>query len=91
MAEHVSDIAAEEAADNDDIGDEGGPDDLGRHCRRLGTPFHQAANKSTRDFMSLVEPSSSASNVRSSAEFGALQKEVEELRAKVRVLEKKAR
>ena len=46
-------------------------------------------NKSTRDFMSLVEPSSSTAAVRSSAEFGALQKEVEELRAKVRVLEKK--
>lgn len=46
-------------------------------------------NKSTRDFMSLVEPSSSNAAVRSSAEFGALQKEVEELRAKVRVLEKK--
>ena len=46
-------------------------------------------NKSTRDFMSLVEPSSSTAAVRSSAEFGALQKQVEELRAKVRVLEKK--
>ncbi|SNX85167.1 related to Dynactin 1 [Melanopsichium pennsylvanicum] len=46
-------------------------------------------NKSTRDFMSLVEPSSSSATLRSSAEFGALQKEVEELRAKVRVLEKK--
>lgn len=46
-------------------------------------------NKSTRDFMSLVEPSSSTTAMRSSAEFGAMQKEVEELRAKVRVLEKK--
>ncbi len=46
-------------------------------------------NKSTRDFMSLVEPAPSTAAVRSSAEFGALQKEVEELRAKVRVLEKK--
>ncbi len=46
-------------------------------------------NKSTRDFMSLVEPSASSSALRSSAEFGALQKELEELRAKVRVLEKK--
>lgn len=46
-------------------------------------------NKSTRDFMSLVEPSTSTAAVRSSAEFGALQKEVEELRATVRVLEKK--
>ncbi|PWZ03635.1 hypothetical protein BCV70DRAFT_197834 [Testicularia cyperi] len=45
-------------------------------------------NKSTRDFMSLVEPSPNA-QARSSAEFGALQKEAEELRAKVRVLEKK--
>lgn len=49
----------------------------------------KALNKSTRDFMSLVEPSASNAAVRSSAEFGALQKEVEELRAKVRVLEKK--
>ena len=46
-------------------------------------------NKSTRDFMSLVEPSSSSTAGRSASEFGALQKEVEELRAKVRVLEKK--
>ncbi|CBQ68438.1 related to Dynactin 1 [Sporisorium reilianum SRZ2] len=49
----------------------------------------KSLNKSTRDFMSLVEPSASNAAVRSSAEFGALQKEVEELRAKVRVLEKK--
>ncbi|TKY89957.1 hypothetical protein EX895_001255 [Sporisorium graminicola] len=49
----------------------------------------RALNKSTRDFMSLVEPSASSAAVRSSAEFGALHKELEELRAKVRVLEKK--
>ncbi|GAC93248.1 hypothetical protein PHSY_000812 [Pseudozyma hubeiensis SY62] len=46
-------------------------------------------NKSTRDFMNLVEPSSSTAALRSSAEFGALQKEAEELRAKLRVIEKK--
>ncbi|KAJ1033941.1 hypothetical protein NDA16_000149 [Ustilago loliicola] len=69
------------SADNPSAGDDTVADSTLRSTKLL--------NKSTRDFMSLVEPSSSTAAVRSSAEYGALQKEVEELRAKVRVLEKK--
>ncbi|KAI3479951.1 hypothetical protein L1887_57938 [Cichorium endivia] len=78
-ASHDDDIGADEA--DQTISAATAPDITLKSTKLL--------NKSTRDFMSLVEPSASSSALRSSAEFGALQKELEELRAKVRVLEKK--
>ncbi|GAC74127.1 microtubule-associated protein dynactin DCTN1/Glued [Moesziomyces antarcticus T-34] len=78
-ASHDDDIGADEA--DQTISAATAPDTTLKSTKLL--------NKSTRDFMSLVEPSASSSALRSSAEFGALQKELEELRAKVRVLEKK--
>ncbi|KAJ9474033.1 Protein NIP100 [Pseudozyma hubeiensis] len=76
-------------SDADDVGDDADQTIDAEAAADSTLRSTKLLNKSTRDFMSLVEPSSSTAALRSSAEFGALQKEAEELRAKLRVLEKK--
>uniref|UniRef100_V5EZ20 Dynein associated protein domain-containing protein n=2 Tax=Kalmanozyma brasiliensis (strain GHG001) TaxID=1365824 RepID=V5EZ20_KALBG len=88
-AGRLSDAAPQEPAEDDDLADEADQTISADTVADSALRSTKSLNKSTRDFMSLVEPSPSTANLRSSAEFGALQKEVEELRAKVRVLEKK--